>query len=271
MNHELQIERITPAVGAVIHGVDLAKPLSAELTYAIRQALLAHGVIFFRDQQLSAQQFEAFAEQFGEPTLPTSNIIPTLDGTRVISEVRKEVGSKTNVGGAWHTDQVYRSRPSWGTMLLSRKVPATGGDTLFANMSVAWDRLSDGLKKTLASMRAVHSNAGVHALIMSGREPDPEVSHPVMIRHPETGREILYVNPGYTTRFDGWTEAESKPLLAYLFQHAEHPEVTMRWRWQEGTVAFWDNYQSWHFAVNDYPSGERVMNRIVVHGPPFER
>jgi taurine dioxygenase len=267
----IRVERVTPAVGALIHGVDLSRPVAEDAVRTIRRALVDHGVVFFRDQQMDARQYEDFAARFGEPTLPSSGLIPKLEGARVIAEVRKDEGRSRNVGGSWHTDQVYRANPSWGTMLLCRKLPPTGGDTLFASMTAAWDRLSDGLKKTLQSLRAVHSNAGVQARMQTGREPDPEVTHPVMVRHPESGRPILYVSPGYTTRFEGWTEAESKPLLDYLFLHAQHPEFSMRWRWQEGALAFWDNYQTWHFAVNDYAAGERVMHRIVVNGPPFER
>ena len=268
---DIRIERMTPSVGALIHGVDLSAELAPDTVRSIRQAIIDHGVVFFRDQELDAAQYEGFAALFGEPTLPNSGIIPPLAGARWIAEVRKEEGRTRNVGGSWHTDQVYREKPSWGTMLLCRELPASGGDTLFASMAAAWERLSDGLKKTLESLRAVHSNAGVQARMNTGRTPDPDVTHPVVIRHPESGRRILYVSPGYTQRFEGWTEEESRPLLDYLFRHAQHPEFFMRWHWQPGSLAFWDNYQTWHFAVNDYAAGERLMHRIVVNGPPFER
>ena len=267
----LRIERMTPSVGALIHGVDLSEPLDDAAVATIRGALVDHGVIFFRDQSLTSEQYEAFAARFGEPTLPNSGIIPPLPGARWIAEVRKEEGRTRNVGGSWHTDQVYRPDPSWGTMLLCRQLPPTGGDTLFASMAAAYDRLSDGLKKTLESLRAVHSNVNVQARMNTGRAPDPDVLHPVVIRHPESGRKILYVSPSYTQRFEGWTEEESRPLLQHLYQHSQHPEFFMRWKWAEGSIAFWDNYQTWHFAVNDYAAGERVMHRIVVNGPPFER
>jgi len=267
----IRIERVTPAVGAEIRGVDLSAPLDEATIRKIRKAIVDHGVIFFRDQQLDSAQYEAFAARFGEPTLPNSGIIPKLQGARVIAEVRKEEGRERNVGGSWHTDQVYRPNPSWGTMLLCRELPPTGGDTLWASMGAAYDTLSDGLKKTLDGLRAVHSNAGVQARMKTGREPEPDVVHPVVIRHPESGRKILYVSPGYTIRFEGWTEAESRPLLEFLFQHGQRPEFALRWRWEPGSLAFWDNYQTWHFAVNDYAAGERLMHRIVVNGPPFER
>jgi taurine dioxygenase len=267
----IRVERMTPAVGALIHGVDLSKDLDDDTVRTIRKAIVDHGVVFFRDQQIDSAQYEAFAQRFGEPTLPNSGIIPPLPGARWIAQVTKEEGRTRNVGGSWHTDQVYRVNPSWGTMLLCRELPPTGGDTLFASMAAAYERLSDGLKQTLETLRGVHSNAGVQARMNTGRAPEPDVTHPVVIRHPESGRKILYVSPGYTVRFEGWTEDESRPLLEYLFRHAQHPEFFMRWRWEPGSIAFWDNYQTWHFAVNDYAAGERLMHRIVVNGPAFER
>ena len=265
----LRIQRISTNVGAEIQNVDLAIPLGAEAVRTIRQALVDHGVIFFRDQSLTSEQYTAFASYFGRATRPDSGILGALAGSDVIAEVRKEEARGRNVGGSWHTDQVYRKAPSWGTMLLGRTVPDQGGDTLFASMAAAYDALSDGLKSTLRTLRAVHSNAGVQARMKTGREPAPEVTHPVVIKHPESGRLILYVSPGYTMRFEGWTEAESRPLLEYLFQHAQHPEFACRFHWNVGSLAFWDNYQTWHFAVNDYDAGARVMHRIVVESVPF--
>jgi taurine dioxygenase len=267
----LSLERSTRSVGALIHGVDLSQPLDDQTVASIRKALIAHGVVFFRNQELSTKQFEDFAERFGKPTLPNSGIIPPLAGSRWTAEVRKEEGRTRNVGGSWHTDQVYRADPSWGTMLLCRELPSTGGDTLFASMAAVFERLSPGLQRTLETLKAVHSNANVQARMQTGRVPEPDVIHPVVIRHPESGRRILYVSPSYTQRFEGWTEEESRPLLKYLYDFAQQPEFFMRWKWAEGSVAFWDNYQTWHFAVNDYEAGERLMHRIVVNGTPFER
>lgn len=268
---DVRVRRITTHVGAEIQNVDISQPLSPENARRVRRALVEHGVIFFRDQNLNSAQYEAFARQFGEALRPKSNFIPELAGSEVIAEVRKDEGQEKNIGGGWHTDQVFRAAPSWGTMLLCREIPEHGGDTLFLSMSEAYERLSVGLKKTLETLRGVHWNAAVQARMQSGKAPDPAVTHPVVIRHPETGRKILYVSPSYTTHFEGWTEAESRPLLQYLFRHAENPEWTCRFRWEKGSIAFWDNYQTWHFAVNDYDAGERVMHRIVVNGPPFER
>ncbi len=268
---DVRIRRVTTHVGADIQNVDLSRPLSPANYQKIRKALVECGVIFFRDQNLTSAQYEAFGKLFGEAIRPKSNFIPGLEGSEIISEVRKDEGKNRNIGGSWHTDQVFRAAPSWGTMLLCRTIPEHGGDTLFLSMSAAYDRLSDGLKKTLEPLRAVHCNAAVQERMKSGAAPDPAVTHPVIIRQPETGRKILYVSPGYTTHFEGWTKEESRPLLEYLFRHAENPEFFCRFRWEPGSVAFWDNYQTWHYAVNDYDSGERIMHRIVVNGPPFER
>ena len=267
----IEVVPVTTHVGAEIRNIDLSQTQSAETIRQIRAALVQHGVVFFRNQSLDSAQYEALAHAFGKPVRPNSGIIPALAGTTVIAEVRKDPDMGRNVGGSWHTDQVYRPNPSWGTMLLCREVPRFGGDTLWASMSAAYDRLSPGLQKTLRGLRAVHSNANVQSRMNTGRAPDPDVVHPVVIRHPESGRRILYVSPSYTRNFEGWTEAESKPLLDYLYQQAQHPEIFCRFHWEKGSLAFWDNYHTWHFAVNDYEAGERVMHRIVVEGPPFDR
>jgi taurine dioxygenase len=195
--------------------------------------------------------------------------------------ILKEEGAETNNGGSWHTDQAFREHPIMGTALVARKVPRAGGDTLFVNMSAAYDGLSDGLKQTLCGLRAVHSNA--HLAKQSKRReelnrgkaagaaiPPDEATHPVVARHPETGRSVLYLNPFYTLRFEGWTTAESEPLLRVIFEHALKPEFQCRFRWAVGSVAFWDNRQCLHYAVNDYPGGERVMHRFMIEGPFFQ-
>ncbi|MPS27643.1 MAG: TauD/TfdA family dioxygenase [Alcaligenaceae bacterium] len=267
----MRIAPLNPYVGAEIEDIDLAAEQAPEVYRRIRQALVDHGVIFFRDQTLTSEQYVALARRFGRPTVPTSGIIPPIPGSEEIAEVTKEPGQDRNIGGSWHTDQAYREAPSWGTMLLCRQAPASGGDTLFISMASAYEHLSEGLKRTLEPLRAVHSNARVQSRMKTGRAPDPDITHPVVVRHPEGGKPILYVNPAYTVRFEGWTEAESRPLLEFLYQHAQQPALACRFRWRVGSLAFWDNHQTWHFAVNDYAAGERLMHRIVVDGPVFER
>ena len=168
-----------------------------------------------------------------------------------------------------------------GSILVARELPETGGDTLFADMYKAYDALSDGMKKTLEEMRAVHSNAHVFGAAGAYKATDQgagfkgenmvgEAVHPVVITHPLSGRKALYVNAAFTTHFEGWTWAESKPLLDYLYAHAARPEFTCRFEWREGSVAFWDNRATWHYALNDYHGQRRLMHRITIAGGPLQ-
>ena len=164
-------------------------------------------------------------------------------------------------------------------MLYARKVPPSGGDTLFASMYAAYEALSDGLKQTLEGLRALHSSRHVFGANrhkpgndLQGRVGNPELAtqdavHPVVIRHPGSGRKTLYVNPGFTLRFEGWTDDESRPLLDFLYRHAQRPEFCCRFQWAEGSIAFWDNRATWHYAVNDYHGERRLMHRVTIEGP----
>jgi taurine dioxygenase len=272
----LSIKPVTTAVGAEISGVDLSRPLDDDTYALIRRTYNERGLVFFRDQHLSDAQFEAFGKRFG--SLTQSKLYPhRVAGFDDLQVILKEEGAETNNGGTWHADQSFRSEPIMGTGLVARKVPRSGGDTAFANMSAAYDALSDGLKETLSRLRAYHTNdtekqAARRAELNAGKPPDQHVRpeeaiHPVVGRHPETGRPVLYVNPHYTRRIDGWTNAESEPLLRYLFAHAERPEFGCRVHYDVGTVVFWDNRTVLHYAVNDYPGGERVLHRFMVQGP----
>ncbi|MGE5135430.1 MAG: TauD/TfdA dioxygenase family protein [Gemmatimonadota bacterium] len=257
-----EVRPVGGLIGAEIAGLDLARDYPDETYQAIRRAWAEHGVIFFRDQFLTAGQRERFARRFG--------------GIRTTQQLRKEPGQTRNVGESWHVDMTCFEEPPIGTMLFAEECPPQGGDTMFAGMAPAYDELSAGLRRTLVTMRAVHAN--VRNLGLSYEQtspPEPSVSqydaaegvlHPVVIRHPETGRNVLYVNPEYTARFEGWTRRESLGLLQYLFRHGERPEFCTRFRWQPGSVAFWDNRQVWHLAVNDYQGLRRVMNRILLTG-----
>jgi len=272
-----EIQRVTTHIGALIKNIDLSKSLSTDDHRYVRQALAKHGVIFFQNQTLNTAQYEACAGQFGVLTRTTNlrkyraapgqeytDVVKDLEGSDIISEVRKDPGSIRNIGGSWHMDQLFREQPIQEIMLLCRKIPTVGGDTLFLSMAAAYDNLSDGLKKTLEPLRAVHSWHG-------NGPPVPPATHPVVIAHRKSGRKSLYISPGYTTHFEGWTKEESAPLLEYLFNHADDPQWTCRFRWEEGSVAFWNNHQIWHYAVNDYHAGERVMHRIHINSVPFER
>ena len=274
--------RVTPfssALGALVTGIDLGEPLSDSQFSVLRQAFSDHEVLFFRDQDLTPEQHLEFARRWAP--IDVNRFFKAVQGHPEIAEVRKEADQRTNIGGGWHTDHSYDAAPAMGSLLLARELPPLGGDTLFASMSRALEALSPSLQRTLEGLRAVHSARHVFGekggyskqsdtgdRIGNAAAVDEDVVHPVVIRHPLSGRRILYVNPAFTVRFDGWTQAESQPLLQFLYQHASQPEFSCRFHWTPGAMAFWDNRATWHFALNDYHGHRRVMHRITVQGCP---
>jgi taurine dioxygenase len=280
-NARIEVVPTGPVVGAEIRGLDLGAPLEAEEVDAIRHALFDRGVVFFRGQDITPEQHVAFAERFAP--INVNRFFRAVPDHPRIAEVRKEPDQTRNIGGGWHTDHSYDQVPALGSVLLARELPDTGGDTLFASMYAAWDALSDGLKATLRGLRAVHSSRHVFGAAakqvqdgqMKGRLGNAEAAtqdavHPVAIRHPGSGRTALYVNPGFTLRFEGWTEDESRPLLEYLYRHAARPEFQTRFAWQPGSIAFWDNRATWHYAANDYHGERRLMHRITLEGEALD-
>jgi taurine dioxygenase len=275
----MDIQPFASSLGAVILGVDLARPLPAAGVDAIRQALAEFGVVFFRGQHLTPEQHREFARCFG--AINVNRFFKTVEGYPEIAEVRKEADQRQNIGGNWHTDHSYDVAPAMGSILYAREVPRSGGDTLFASMYCAYDALSEGLKQTLDGLRALHSSRHVFGTStyglrgdLRGRVLNPEAAvqdavHPVVIRHPVSGRKALYVNPSFTVRIDGWTDDESRPLLQYLYGHAARPEFSCRFQWGAGSIAFWDNRCTWHYALNDYPGQRRLMHRITIEGVPL--
>ena len=248
---QLSIYRVAGSLGAEIHDIDLNE-LSENpgLVKEIREALLQHQVIFFRNQnQLDAQGFLDFASHFGRPV--EYPFVKGIDGFPKIIEVLKQEHESINFGGIWHSDTSYFENPPMGSVLWAREVPPYGGDTLFANQYAAYESLSDGLKRTLSGLKAVNTSAKADAsktredrIRDSGNtsaKTSLEAIHPVVRTHPETGRKALYINVAHTSHFEGWTEAESAPLLSFLFQHQVKPEFTCRFRWEVGSIAFWDN------------------------------
>ena len=273
MSARLSVEPVAGALGAEISGVDLARPLSEDTVAAIRRAWLDHLVIFFREQPLSPTQFLAFARCFGEPI--EYPFVKGLDDHPEIIPVLKLEHERVNFGGVWHSDTAYLDVPPMASMLVAREIPPYGGDTLFANMYLAYETLSDGLKAMLDGLLAINGSAKADAsrtredrMKDSAREvkKDYVAAHPVVRRHPETGRRALYVNVAHTVRFDGMTEEESRPLLEYLFRHQTRPEFTCRFRWRPGSIAFWDNRCAQHNAINDYAGHRRLLHRITLAG-----
>ncbi|HXC90969.1 MAG TPA: TauD/TfdA family dioxygenase [Stellaceae bacterium] len=270
----IEIRPVAGAIGAEISGVDLARELAAETIAAIRCALLDHLVVFFRGQELTPARFLAFARRFGEPI--EYPFVRGLDGFPMITPVVKLEHETVNFGGVWHADTTYLAEPPMATMLFAREVPPYGGDTLFANMYLAYETLSPGLRRMLDGLVGVSDSAKADgSKTREDRVRDHPAAdaakrlvaeHPAVRTHPETGRRALYVNGAHTAHFRDMTIAESAPLLAYLFRHQQQPEFTCRFRWEKGSLAFWDNRAAQHNAVNDYHGHRRVMQRITLKG-----
>jgi taurine dioxygenase len=270
----MTVRRIAGALGAEVTGIDLSRELSDATIAGLRQVWLEHGVVFFRDQDLSPQGLVRFARRFGEVVeYPFIKGLP--EAPEVIPVVKLE-HETTNFGGLWHSDTAYLDQPPMATMLIAREVPPFGGDTLFASGTAAYEALSEGLKRLLAPLRAVNSSAKADVTktredrVKDSARDDArqvyEAEHPVVRTHPETGRRALYVNTGHTTRFAGMTEAESAPLLRFLFEHQVRPEFTCRFYWRPGSIALWDNRCCLHNPVNDYHGFRRVMHRVTLAG-----
>jgi len=270
----IDVRRVAGALGAEIEGVDLSRELDNETFDDIAQAFVDHQVIFFRKQNLQPPQQIAFGRRFG--TLNIHPYVKGMDGHPEIMEIIKEPSDEVNFGGGWHSDMSFLEKPSIGSILYALEVPEFGGDTLFASQIAAYEALSDGLKRTLDGLNAVHSanreysGKGASAQKRGSMEVAEaegqagEFVHPVVKVHPETGRKALYVNPAFTMKFEGWSKRESRPLLQFLFDHGRREEFTCRFRWEKGSVAFWDNRSVWHFALNDYLGQRRHMRRVTV-------
>lgn len=275
-NTRLEVQPTSGTIGAEIGGVDLGADLDEATIAEIRQALLDHGVIFFRNQNFDAERHKALARRFGEIF-----VHPNFKGTGPDPEIvviRREPGDARIVGEEWHSDTTMAAEPPLGAILYAEEVPPFGGDTLFANQYLAWETLSEGMKARLESMRAIHSDrkvAGPAARLNDKRATKVREDadwretisvHPVVRTHPETGRKCLFVNHSYTVAFEGMTEEESQPLLQFLLEHGHRPEFTTRFRWENGSVAFWDNRCTKHLAVNDAGRYRRVMRRVQIAG-----
>jgi taurine dioxygenase len=273
-SNRIDIRPIAGALGAEIHGVDLARDLTPATIDSIRRAFLDHLVIFFRNQTLDSAGFMAFARAMGQPV--EYPFVKGLKEEPLIIPVVKLEHERINFGGIWHSDTTYLARPPMGSMLIAREVPPYGGDTLFANQYLAYETLSPGLKRTLDHLTGVSDS--MRADVSRTREdrirdnPNADATkryvaeHPVVRTHPETGRKSLYVNIAHTARFRDMTEDESAPLLRYLFEHQVRPEFTCRFRWEPGSLAFWDNRCTLHNPINDYHGFRRVMHRITLEG-----
>jgi taurine dioxygenase len=267
-----EVRQVAGALGAELHGVDLAQTLSDDAVAEIRQAWLDHLVLFFRDQRITPAQQLAFARRIGEPIEYPQ--LKGLDAYPMITPVVKLENERNNFGGVWHSDTTYLQVPPMASMLYAIELPPVGGDTEFANQYLAYETLSPGMQAMLqgltgvsSSMKAEASKTREDRLKAAGQEVKLlEAEHPIVRTHPETGRKALYLNIGHTARIKGWTEKESAGLLAFLFEHQIRPEFTCRFRWQPGSLALWDNRCAMHNAINDYHGYRRVLHRITLAG-----
>jgi len=268
---EITVRRLTTSIGAELEGVDMRAPLPDATAAAVRQAVLDHGVVFMRGQDITLEQFWAFMENFGLPLKEES------DGTEQDkpSDVgTADLGPTRNATAVWHADTTSLERPPIVTALRAVSVPPFGGDTCWSSMTAAWDALSAPMQRMLDGLTAIHS---VQQTVERMREFGAffearyterharEQAHPVVLTHPETGRKALFVSECFVTRIVELSPQESAAVLSVLFRHVESPLFTLRWKWSPNDVAFWDNRSVQHFAVPDYET-PRVMQRIVLAG-----
>ena len=256
-------------IGATISGIDLASSLNSDEVDFIENCLGEYLVVFFRDQHLDPGSLYRAAASFGQPV--PYPFVDGLPGHPEIVEVAKLPHETQNFGGVWHSDTAYLAEPAMGAMLYAVTVPETGGDTIFANMYEAYTGLSTGLQDFLRPLSAVNDadKADIAATRVDRQTQKKKgliAEHPVVRTHPVTGKPVLYVNRAHTTRFVKMTEAESKPVLDYLFDQQTRPEIACRFKWQEGSVAFWDNRACQHYPINDYQGELRRMLRISLAG-----
>lgn len=276
----VEVRRVAGALGAKVTGVDLTKAETVEDLEELLVALAEHQVVYLREQHLDLDDLERVTDLLGGRD--TTPFVAPVEGRPYVIRVIKERGDVLNFANAWHSDLSYLPDPPSYTLLHAREVPPCGGDTVWSSQYLAYDLLSKGLKKALDGLNAVHSANMAYGIgglldqtkdlssmdILPSAEAAAEQVHPVVIEHPVTGRPALYVNPVYTTRFAGWTAAESQGLLGYLYRHATSENFTFRLRWEPDTLAIWDNRCTMHNALNDYSGMRREMYRTSVKGAP---
>ncbi|WBY16198.1 TauD/TfdA family dioxygenase [Erythrobacteraceae bacterium WH01K] len=273
----MKLTPMAPRCGVEISGVTLAQAEGDTLD-SIRQAIWEHGVAVFRDQDFSPDDHIAFARRWGG--IDVNNYFPLHGEQPEIAIVKKEADESTNIGGAWHTDHSYDQVPAMGSILVARDLPPQGGDTEWAHMGAAYDALPQDLKDEIEELEAFHTADhvykadGIYAKTdmgknLRGQDLKTGAVHPVVVRHPQTGRKLLYVNGSFTINFVGRTREESLPLLQKLLDAALTGDNQCRLQWRPGTVAIWDNRTTWHNALNDYQGHRREMHRITLSGEPL--
>ncbi len=275
-NTTIECRQIAGALGAEVSGVDFSGPVSDGAMGEVREALIEHQAIFFRDQDLDVQQLLATARLFGEP-----NVYPFVEGmpeAPEVFEIIKTEKDTRNFGGGWHSDSTYLEAPPAYTMLYCREVPDAGGDTIFASSYAGYESLSQGMRDMIDDLQVVNSAAlaagggRANLVTQSGgmahtrldQADEIKAVHPAAPVHPDSGRRSLYVNKAHSVQFVGMTPAESQPIIHYLSDQVTKPEHTCRFDWRAGSLAIWDNRCTQHFAINDYPGKRRHMWRTTV-------
>ncbi|WP_042424252.1 TauD/TfdA dioxygenase family protein [Streptacidiphilus anmyonensis] len=268
----LDVSPLTPHIGAEIRGVDLARPIGEDLAEELRQALLEWKVIFFRGQHdFGPDHHLALAAVWGEPEANPFFPKAETPGVSRLAKDAQAIGTEN----IWHSDHSFMAAPALGSVLRAVEVPPAGGDTMWADMASAYDNLSEEMKSRIEGLAAEHDWVPTWGSFMTAeqiaelRKTLPAVQHPVVVRHPQTGRKVLYVNEPFTTRIVGLPDAESRELLHELALQARIPEFQVRFRWQPDSVAIWDNIAVQHYAINDYYPQRRVMERIAIAGVPL--
>lgn len=275
----LTIARL-PGVGVEITGIDLGGEIADADFAAMRAAYAEQGVVFFRDQNIDEAQHIAFARRWAPINI--NRFLSAHPRWPEIAVLSKEPDQTENIGGAWHTDHSYDVIPAMGSMLVARELPPAGGNTLFASMYAAYDALPEAMKQKLAPLQAVHSARHIFGKdALYGRERGDrignadaaealvDVVHPVVITHPLSGKKALFVNLAYTIGIQGLSDTEANALLFELYAHCMRPEFAYEFEWRPGSIAFWDNRSTWHYAKNDYHGHRRVMHRITLEGQPL--
>ena len=271
----MKIERLSPALGAVISGIDLNATLNGEAQQGLQAALVEHQVLFLRQQFLQAEQQRDLALLFGD-----LHIHPIYPAHERVAEVMVLDSHKQDLrdNELWHTDVTFIQTPPLGCVLSAQQVPEFGGDTLWASSTAAYAALSKPMQALLDGLSASHDirksfpaarfaiTEADAARFEKAKQDHPPVSHPVVRTHPVSGKKGLFVSEGFTTHINELTEAESDALLRFLFAHATHPNFQVRWHWQAGDVAIWDNRATQHFANFDYGTAHRIMHRATVLG-----
>ncbi len=255
---------ISGALGTEIHGIDLGSGLDRHQFAELRHALLNHMVLVLRDQDLDAGALVALGRRFGG--LHINPFVAGVDGHPEVMEVRSEENDTARFAGRWHSDITWAERPALASILHARIVPPFGGDTLFANMVLAWDALSPVMRRVLDGLKAEHAAFQGHDRDANLANAPETVSHPLVRTHPESGRKALFVNEYFTRAIEGMTSDESRAILEFLFRHLIRPDFTCRVRWQPNTLVIWDNRCTQHYATNDYPGNRRLMWRVTVEG-----